>query len=348
VIAINSYWEQARLLYSGFEANVRAADSGVYQHEMPGGQYTNLMFQAQQLGLGTQWNEIKRAYIDANALCGDIVKVTPSSKVVGDLAQFMVSSSLSREDVLEKAASLNFPTSVVEFFQGYLGQPYAGFPEPLRTAIIRNLPRIEGRPGAEMADLDLAGLKLALTKKYGKSIRDVDVSSAAIYPKVFEEYRQKVEAYGDLSVLPTRYFLSKLELNEEVNVQIDKGKTLIIKLLAVGPINASGKRDVFFELNGEGRSVSIQDKNAAVEHTARERADPSKAGEIGAPMSGVVVEIRVKEGTIVKEGDPVCILSAMKMETVVSAPVSAKVEYVAIKENDSLSNGDLVVRIVHE
>ncbi|KAF9182231.1 pyruvate carboxylase [Haplosporangium sp. Z 11] len=347
VVAINSYWEQARLLYSGFEANVRAADSGVYQHEMPGGQYTNLMFQAQQLGLGTQWNEIKKAYIDANMLCGDIVKVTPSSKVVGDLAQFMVSNSLSREEVLEKAASLNFPTSVVEFFQGYLGQPYGGFPEPLRSNIIRGLPRITGRPGADMGKFDLEGLKVELTKKYGKSIRDVDVSSAAIYPKVFEEYRQKVEMYGDLSVLPTRYFLSKLEVGEEVNVVIEKGKTLIIKLLTVGPINASGKRDVFFELNGEGRNVGVQDKNAAVEHTARERADPSNAGDIGAPMSGVVVEIRVKQGTIVKEGDPICILSAMKMETVVSAPVAGKVEYVPIKESDSLSGGDLVARIVH-
>ncbi|KAG0097767.1 pyruvate carboxylase [Podila epicladia] len=347
VTAINSYWEQARLLYSGFEANVRAADSGVYQHEMPGGQYTNLMFQAQQLGLGTQWNEIKKAYIDANLLCGDIVKVTPSSKVVGDLAQFMVSNSLNREDVLEKAASLNFPTSVVEFFQGYLGQPYGGFPEPLRTAIIRSLPRIEGRPGADMGEFDLAGLKLELTKKYGKVIRDVDVSSAAIYPKVFEEYRQKVELYGDLSVLPTRYFLSKLDVGEEISVEIEKGKILIIKLLAVGPINAAGKRDVFFELNGEGRNVSVQDNNAAVEHTAREKADPSKTGDIGAPMSGVVVEIRVKQGTVVNAGDPICILSAMKMETVVSAPVAGKVEYVPIKESDSLSSGDLVARIVH-
>ncbi|KAG0323343.1 pyruvate carboxylase [Dissophora globulifera] len=349
VVALNSYWEQARLLYSGFEANVRAADSGVYQHEMPGGQYTNLMFQAQQLGLGTQWNEIKKAYIEANQLCGDIVKVTPSSKVVGDLAQFMVSNSLNGEGVKEKASSLNFPTSVVEFFQGYLGQPYGGFPEPLRTAIIRGLPRINGRPGADMGDFDLVGLKTQLIKKYGHSIRDVDVSSAAIYPKVFDEYRQKLEAYGDLSVLPTRYFLSKVEVGEEVNVQIEKGKTLIIKLLAVGPINASsGKRDVFFELNGEGRNVSVQDKNAAVEHTARERANPGSAGDIGAPMSGVVVEIRVKQGTVVKEGDPICILSAMKMETVVSAPVSGKVEYVPIKENDSLSSGDLVARIVHE
>ncbi|KAG0226845.1 pyruvate carboxylase [Actinomortierella wolfii] len=347
VIALNSYWEQARLLYSGFEANVRAADSGVYQHEMPGGQYTNLMFQATQLGLGTQWNEIKKAYIDANALCGDIVKVTPSSKVVGDLAQFMVSNKLTRQEVIDKAATLNFPTSVVEFFQGYLGQPYGGFPEPLRSNIIRNLPRIDGRPGANMPDLDLAALKSQLIKKYGKKIRDVDVSSAAIYPKVFEEYYEKVEAYGDLSVLPTRYFLSKLETDEEVHVEIEKGKTLIIKLLAVGPINAQGKRDVFFELNGEGRSVSIQDRSAAVEHTARPKANSAVEGEIGAPMSGVVVEIRVKQGTVVNAGDPICILSAMKMETIVTAPVAGKVELVAVHENDSLSQGDLVARIVH-
>lgn len=260
--ALNSYWEQCRMLYSCFEANVKSADSGVYDHEMPGGQYTNLMFQAQQLGLGTQWLEIKRAYAEANQLCGDIVKVTPSSKVVGDLAQFMVSNKLTAKDVIERASTLSFPTSVVEFFQGYLGQPVGGFPEPLRSHIIRDLPRIDGRPGATMPPLDLAKLKEELIEKYGSSITDYDVLSAALYPKVFAEYRDMVEQYGDLSVIPTRYFLAKPEIGEEFQVEIEEGKTLIIKLLAVGPINGTGKRDVYFELNGEARVVGIVDKNA--------------------------------------------------------------------------------------
>ncbi|KAJ8662008.1 pyruvate carboxylase [Lichtheimia ornata] len=344
--ALNSYWEQCRMLYSCFEANVKAADSGVYRSEMPGGQYTNLMFQAQQLGLGTQWLQIKKAYAEANELCGDIVKVTPSSKVVGDLAQFMVSNNLNKEDVIKRASSLSFPTSVVEFFQGYLGQPAGGFPEPLRSDIIRNLPRIDGRPGATMPPLDLAKLKEELIEKYD-NITDYDVVSAALYPKVFAEYRDMVAQYGDLSIIPTRYFLAKPEIGEEFHVEIEEGKTLIIKLLAVGPINSTGKRDVYFELNGEARVVGITDKNAAVETVTREKAKESNPGDVGAPMSGVVIEVRAKEGAEIKAGDPVCVLSAMKMETVVSAPVAGRVEHVPIKEGDSLSSGDLVARIVH-
>ncbi|KAI9475499.1 MAG: pyruvate carboxylase [Benjaminiella poitrasii] len=348
VHAINSYWEQARMLYSCFEANVRATDSGVYDHEMPGGQYTNLMFQAQQLGLGTQWNAIKKAYTEANALCGDLVKVTPSSKVVGDLAQFMVSSDLTGAQVLERAATLSFPTSVVEFFQGYLGQPVGGFPEPLRSHIIRDLPRIDARPGATLPPLDMAKLKEELTAQYGSSIRDYDVISAALYPKVFADFRDTVNQYGDLSVVPTRYFLCKPEINEEFHVEIEEGKTLIIKLLAVGPLNSNGKRDVYFELNGETRVVGIVDRNSAVEVVTREKANASNAGDIGAPMSGVVVELRAKEGSHVKAGDPIAVLSAMKMETVVTSPVAGKVERVAVQEGDSLNSGDLVAKIVKE
>ena len=185
--ALNLYWTQCRILYQCLEANVRSSDSGVFDHEMPGGQYTNLMFQAQQLGLGTQWTEIKQKYIEANELCGNIVKVTPSSKVVGDLAQFMVSNQLSKEDVLERADKLDFPNSVIEFFQGYLGQPVGGFPEPLRSKIIRDKPRINGRPGLGMQPIDLKQVKRDLVNKYGKHINDADVSSYCLYPKVFEE-----------------------------------------------------------------------------------------------------------------------------------------------------------------
>ncbi|KAL1918699.1 uncharacterized protein VTP21DRAFT_2721 [Calcarisporiella thermophila] len=349
VQALNTYWEQARMLYSCFEANVKAADSSVYEHEMPGGQYTNLMFQAAQLGLGTQWREIKIAYAEANKLCGDIVKVTPSSKVVGDLAQFMVSNKLSAQDVLERAETLSFPRSVVEFFQGYLGQPYGGFPEPLRSKIIRDAQRIEGRPGASLPPLDLQQLHKELEERYGKgSIRDVDVISCALYPQVFHEYRAQIEKYGELSVVPTRYFLARPEIGEEVQVQIEPGKTLIVKLLTVGPVDATGKRDVYFELNGEARVVGVQDQSAATEQITRPKADPSRPGDIGAPMSGVVVEVRAKDGAYIRAGDPVCILSAMKMETVLSSPVSGRIEHVEVREGDSISAGDLVARIVKE
>jgi pyruvate carboxylase len=250
--ALNSYWSQVRMLYSCFEANVRASDSSVFDHEMPGGQYTNLMFQAAQLGLGTQWTEIKKKYIQANELCGNIVKVTPSSKVVGDFAQWMTSNSFTKEDVLSRADQLDFPSSVVEFFQGYLGQPVGGFPEPLRTKVIRNKPRIDGRPGATMAPLDFKKIKADLRNKFGKHIADADVTSYVMYPKVFEEYQRFLEKYGDLSVVPTRYFLARPATGEEMHIAIEKGKTLIIRLMAVGPVvEGRAQRDVWFEVNGE-------------------------------------------------------------------------------------------------
>ncbi|KZV61634.1 pyruvate carboxylase [Peniophora sp. CONT] len=345
--ALNLYWNQARILYQCFEANVRASDSSVFDHEMPGGQYTNLMFQAQQLGLGTQWTEVKKKYIEANELCGNIIKVTPSSKVVGDFAQFMTHNNLSKKDVLERAEQLDFPSSVVEFFQGYLGQPVGGFPEPLRSKIIRDKPRIDGRPGAGMQPIDFKALKAELKSKFGKHIQNADVTSYVMYPKVFEEFQSFIEKYGNLSVVPTRYFLSRPDVGEEMQISIEEGKMLIIRLMAVGPVvEGKAQRDVWFEVNGEVRAVSVEDKNSAVETVSREKAtnDP---GSLGAPMSGVVVEVRVKEGQEVKKGDPVCVLSAMKMESAVTAPVSGHVKRVTVHEGDSINQGDLCVEIVH-
>ncbi|KAL0579274.1 pyruvate carboxylase [Marasmius crinis-equi] len=345
--ALNLYWSQVRILYSCFEANVRASDSSVFDHEMPGGQYTNLMFQAAQLGLGTQWAVIKQKYIEANELCGNIIKVTPSSKTVGDFAQWMTSNGFSKADVLERADQLDFPSSVVEFFQGYLGQPVGGFPEPLRTKVIRNKPRIDGRPGAGMEPIDFKKAKAELRSKFGKHIRDVDVCSWVMYPKVFEEYQGFIEKYGDLSVIPTRYFLGRPDIGEEMHISIEKGKTLIIRLMAVGPVvEGRAQRDVWFEVNGEVRAVSVEDKNSAVETVSREKAT-SDPGSVGAPMSGVVVEVRVKEGMEIKKGDPICVLSAMKMESAVTAPVSGHVKRVVVQEGDSIAQGDLTVEIVH-
>lgn len=248
--------------------------------------------------------------------CGDIIKVTPSSKVVGDFAQFMTSNSLSKKDVIEQAAHLDFPQSVVEFFQGQLGQPVGGFPEPLRTHIIRNLPRIDGRPGISLEPLNFKKMKADLRAKFGKHITDTDVASYAMYPKVFEEYQGFVEKFGDLSVIPTRYFLGRAEIGEEMHISIEQGKVLIIRLLAVGPV-VEGKsvRDVWFEVNGEVRAVPVEDKSAAVDTVAREKAS-SEPGSVGAPMSGVVIEVRVKEGQEVKKGDVLCVQSAMKVRVV--------------------------------
>ncbi|KAL1993100.1 hypothetical protein VTN49DRAFT_3857 [Thermomyces lanuginosus] len=343
--AIDSYWQQLRLLYSPFEAGLTGPDPEVYEHEIPGGQLTNLLFQASQLGLGAQWAETKKAYVEANYLLGDIVKVTPTSKVVGDLAQFMVSNKLSKEDVLARADELDFPASVLEFFEGLMGQPYGGFPEPLRTKALRNRRKLDKRPGLTLPPLDLAKIKNDLKEKFG-SATETDVASYAMYPKVYEEYRKFVQKYGDLSVLPTRYFLARPDIGEEFHVEIEQGKVLILKLLAIGPLSEqTGQREVFYEVNGEVRQVTVDDNQAAVDNTARIKADPGDSSQVGAPMSGVVVEIRVTEGHEVKKGDPIAVLSAMKMEMVISAPHHGKVSNIQVKEGDSVDGQDLICRI---
>ncbi|CZT03394.1 PYC2 Pyruvate carboxylase 2 [Rhynchosporium graminicola] len=346
VRAIDTYWAQLRLLYSPFEAHLNGPDPEVYEHEIPGGQLTNMMFQAQQLGLGAQWAETKKAYEQANDLLGDIVKVTPTSKVVGDLAQFMVSNKLTFDDVQKRAGELDFPGSVLEFFEGLMGQPYGGFPEPLRTNALRGRRKLDQRPGLTLKPLDLAAIKKDIHTKYG-SVTECDVASYAMYPKVFEDYRKFTQKYGDLSVLPTRYFLSRPEIGEEFHVELEKGKILILKLLAVGPLSdTTGQREVFYEMNGEVRQVTVDDNNAAVENTSRPKADPGDSSQVGAPMSGVVVEIRVKDGGEVKKGDPIAVLSAMKMEMVISAPHAGKVGSIQIKEGDSVGGADLICKIV--
>jgi len=259
----------------------------------------------------------------------------------------MTSNSLSKADVLERAESLDFPTSVVEFFQGYLGQPAGGFPEPLRSQVIRNKPRIDGRPGITMEPLDFKKIKADLRAKFGKHITDTDVTSYVMYPKVFEEYQGFIEKFGDLSVLPTRYFLGRPDVGEEMHISIEKGKTLIIRLMAVGPVvEGRAERDVWFEVNGEVRALAVEDKNSAVETVSREKAT-SEPGSVGAPMSGVVIEVRVKEGQEIKKGDPICVMSAMKMESAVTAPVSGHVKRVAVHEGDSINQGDLTCEIMH-
>ncbi|OUT23134.1 pyruvate carboxylase [Pichia kudriavzevii] len=325
---LDAYWAEMRLLYSWTRPEV-------YKHEIPGGQLTNLIFQAQQVGLGEQWEETKKKYEDANMLLGDIVKVTPTSKVVGDLAQFMVSNKLEKEDVEKLANELDFPDSVLDFFEGLMGTPYGGFPEPLRTNVISGKRRkLKGRPGLELEPFNLEEIRENLVSRFGPGITECDVASYNMYPKVYEQYRKVVEKYGDLSVLPTKAFLAPPTIGEEVHVEIEQGKTLIIKLLAISDLSKShGTREVYFELNGEMR---------------KSKGDGHNPNEVGAPMAGVVVEVRVKHGTEVKKGDPLAVLSAMKMEMVISAPVSGRVGEVFVNEGDSVDMGDLLVKIAKD
>ncbi|PRP95163.1 pyruvate carboxylase [Enhygromyxa salina] len=342
---LNSYWEQVRGLYAPFESGLRSGSTDVYMHEMPGGQYTNLQFQARSLGLASRWEAIKRAYAAANRLLGDIIKVTPSSKVVGDLAQFMVQNDLDEALVRERAETLSFPRSVVEYFQGYLGVPYGGFPEPLRTQVVRDAPMIEGRPGASLPALDFDNLQRELAGKWGAHVRDVDVVSAALYPQVFDEYMTFRRDYSDVSLLPTRNFIAPMRLGEETSFEIERGKLLIVKLTAIGDVRADGQREVFFELNGQSRSMLVRDASVAQDTVTRERAALDDPGSVAAPMPGVVIELRVSAGDEVAAGDPLVVLSAMKMETVVAAPVSGTVQRVAVGVGDSLLVGDLLVEL---
>jgi pyruvate carboxylase len=305
------------------------------------------MFQASQLGLGSQWAETKKAYEAANDILGDIVKVTPTSKVVGDLAQFMVSNKLSEEDVKARAAELDFPGSVLEFLEGLMGQPYGGFPEPFRTNALRGRRKLDKRPGLFLEPTDFVKVKRELGKKFGGPVTECDVASYVMYPKVFDDYKKFCQQYGDLSVLPTKYFLSRPEIGEEFHVELEKGKVLILKLLAVGPLSENtGQREVFYEMNGEVRQVTVVDQKASVENVSRAKADPNDSSQVGAPMSGVLVELRVHEGSDVKKGDPLAVLSAMKMEMVISAPHNGKVSGLSVREGDSVDGSDLVCRIV--
>jgi pyruvate carboxylase len=343
---LNLYWTQIRQLYSCFEANLRASDSSVFDHEMPGGQYTNLRMQAEANGLGEQWNQIKDAYIEANHLLGDIVKVTPSSKVCGDLAQFLVANTMSRKDFIEQCDKIDLPESVYEYFQGRLGVPPGGFPE-FRDKLLRGRKKVVGRPGADLEPVDFAKIKKDLAKRYNRAFSTCDAVSYALYPKVFEEFQDFIEQYGDLSSLPTRYFLGKPKEGEEIHAYIERGKLLIVRLLAVGTLSDHAQREVYFELNSEPRSIIVDDKTASVDTVRREKAS-SDPGSVGSPLSGVCVEVRVQEGGSVKAGDPLVVLSAMKMDTVVSAPVSGKVQRILVAANDSVSQGDLLCEIKHE
>eukprot|EP01104_Vermistella_antarctica_P008267 TRINITY_DN2063_c1_g1_i1.p1 TRINITY_DN2063_c1_g1~~TRINITY_DN2063_c1_g1_i1.p1 ORF type:complete len:1199 (-),score=341.41 TRINITY_DN2063_c1_g1_i1:112-3708(-) len=341
---LSQYWEDTRALYAPFESGIKSGSSDVYQHEMPGGQYTNLQFQSHALGLKGQWAAIKAAYCEANELCGNIVKVTPSSKVVGDLAQFMVANSLNKESVLAQAGGLSFPTSVIEFFQGYLGVPYQGFPEPLASMITRGKGTVDGRPGASLEPLHFDELRTKLEKKYGDCITEVDVLSAALYPKVFDDFMDYQTTFGDVSAVPTRYFLKRLSCDDEIAIEVKKGCTIYIKHTAVGP-TTNGKRTVFFEVNGNPQAIEIPDRAFSSEVKTREKANKDDLGSIGAPMGGVVVDIRAKVGQIVKPDDPLVVLSAMKMETIVSSPVAGIVKSVNIINGDSLMQGDLLCTI---
>eukprot|EP00986_Skeletonema_menzelii_P012247 scaffold6677_cov155-Skeletonema_menzelii.AAC.16 len=346
VAGLNTYWENVRNVYLPFESGQLSGSSDVYEHEIPGGQYTNLLYQSRQLGLTDKWPEIKRKYAEANMVLGDIPKVTPSSKVVGDLAQFMVAQNLNPQQVEDQAETLAFPQSVVEFLRGEIGIPPGGFPEPLRTKVLksRGLEGIDGRPGASLPDYNFEEAEKLLKEKFGaKFIDDKDVLSHALYPNVFTEWKEFESIYGEVSKLPTDLFLSPMKENDEVEFELSPGRRVIIKLLSITPPRDDGQRTVTFEINGERWLMPVTDMSVASEANVRRKA--SGPNEVGSPMPGVIVNLKVKEGDIVTEGEPLATLSAMKMETVIPASTSGVVKHIAVNIGDKVDGDDLLVEI---
>uniref|UniRef100_A0A8C5IDD0 Pyruvate carboxylase n=1 Tax=Gouania willdenowi TaxID=441366 RepID=A0A8C5IDD0_GOUWI len=347
VFDYSEYWEVTRGLYAPFDctATMKSGNADVYENEIPGGQYTNLHFQAHSMGLGNKFKEVKKAYTEANKLLGDLIKVTPSSKIVGDLAQFMVQNDLTRAEVEERADELSFPLSVVEFLQGYIGIPHGGFPEPLRSKVLKSLPRVEGRPGASLPPMDFKVLEESLRAAHGEEITPEDVMSAAMYPKVFQEYKEFTGNFGPVDCLNTRLFLDGPKIAEEFEVELERGKILHIKALALGDLNMAGQREVFFELNGQLRSVLVKDTVAMKEMKFHPKAQKSIKGQVGAPMPGKVIEVKVEVGSKVEKGQPLCVLSAMKMETVVNSPMAGTIKAVHVTPDASLEGDDLILEI---
>jgi pyruvate carboxylase len=317
----------------------------VYQHEMPGGQYSNLQQQAKAVGLGDEWDDVKRMYAQVNQMFGDIVKVTPSSKVVGDMALFMVQNNLTEEDVLAKGDAIDFPDSVIELFTGYLGQPHGGFPKELQKVILKGKEPITVRPGELLEEVDFKALRDELYKEIGREVTSFDVIAYALYPKVFLEYVKMTQQYGDLSVLDTPTFLYGMRLGEEIEIEIETGKTLIVKLVSVGQPQADGTRVIYFELNGQSREVVIKDEGIKSTVISKIKGDPKNANHLSATMPGTVVKVIAEIGEKVEKGDHLMITEAMKMETTVQAPFSGVVKDIYVQSGEAIQTGDLLIEL---
>ena len=342
--ATSDYWEEVRKDYAPFETGQKAASSEVYLHEMPGGQYANLFQQARSLGVGDRWHEVGRTYAAVNRMFGDIVKVTPSSKVVGDMALFMLANNLAPEDVLDPKRELAFPESVVEFFEGKLGQPPGGFPEVLQKKVLRGRKPMTHRPGVTLPAADFDAIRADLEKKLGRKPTDRDVNSHLMYPKVFADFVEHQRKFSDTSILPTATFFYGMEPGEEVSVDIEPGKTLIIKFLTVGDAHEDGRRQVFFELNGQPRDVTVVDRTVAKAEGGRVKAEAGNPLHVAAPMPGAVVAVAVSAGEEVAAGQKLLTLEAMKMETTLYAERSGKVAEVPARPHTQVEAGDLLVR----
>jgi pyruvate carboxylase len=341
---LSHYWAAVRDHYTAFECDMKAPDADLYLHEMPGGQFTNLLEQAKALGLGDRWEEVCRAYADVNQLLGDIVKVTPTSKAVGDLALLLVTNGMQASELLSDSREMAFPESVVDLLAGRMGQPPGGFPPEVVKRIVRKGDVVTGRPGESMPPADFKAAEKKVAEIVGRTASPREVLSWLLYPRVFQDYVQHANKYGNVSVLPTPAFLEGPKPGEELPIDIEPGKTLVVRLLTVGEPHADGTRTVFFELNGQPRSVSIADKSLEAKVQRRPKATVGDAREVGAPMPGLIVTVAVRPGDTVTKGQKLLSLEAMKMETTVYAERDGKVAEVLVAPGTPVEAAELVVR----
>lgn len=342
---LNHYWEDVRPYYSSFENGIMAAQTEVYNHEMPGGQYSNLQQQAKAVGLGDKWDEIKEMYQTVNMMFGDIVKVTPSSKVVGDMALFMVQNELTEQDIYDRGDELSYPDSVVSFFQGELGQPVGGFPEKLQQIILQGRPAMQERPGKFAEPVKFDKVKKELQELIGFEPSKTDVLSYLMYPQVFLDYQKSYGQFADVTLLDTPTFFSGMRLGETITVQIEKGKTLIIRLDEIGEADVEGNRTLFFNLNGQRREILVKDASIKSAVQTKRKVEPTNREQIGATMTGSVLKVLVEKGDHVEKGQPLLITEAMKMETSIDARFAGKVSHLYVEEGESITSGDLLIEV---
>ena len=343
---ISDYWGQVRAQYAAFESGLSSPASEVYLHEMPGGQFTNLKAQARSMGMEEKWHDIAETYADVNQMFGDIVKVTPSSKVVGDMALMMVAQNLSRDDVENPKTDVAFPESVVDMLRGNLGQPPGGFPKNIvKKALKGEKPNLD-RPGKNLEPIDLEKTRQELSDKLdGMKIDDEDLNGYLMYPKVCLDYMERHLTYGPVRTLPTKTFFYGMNSGDEISLAIDPGKTLEIRMQAIGETDENGEVKVFFELNGQPRVIRVPNRLVTSETTSRPKADPSNSNHIGAPMPGVISTVSVNEGQTVKKGDLLLTIEAMKMETGIHVERDAKIKAVHVKPATQIDAKDLIIEL---
>ncbi|MEP5341541.1 MAG: pyruvate carboxylase [Algibacter sp.] len=343
----SNYWENTRELYYPFESGLKSGTAEVFQHEIPGGQYSNLRPQATALGLGDRFDEVKKMYAEVNHMFGDLVKVTPSSKVVGDMAIFMVTNDLTPKDVMEKGEDISFPESVINFFKGDLGQPVNGFPKKLQEIILKEKKAYTERPNAHLEpidfDLEYKKFQKKFQKGFTRPIEFEDFLSYCLYPKVFEDAHNKHKLYGSLSSLPSKNFFYGMENGEEILIELEQGKAIIVKLLSVSSPNENGVRIVFFRVNGENRFVEIVDNSLGIKKTEHTKVNSEDSNQVGAPLQGALYKVLVKKGQEVMENDPLFIIEAMKMETTVVASKNGKIKSVELSSGTMVKQDDLVL-----